>query len=98
MTSFTELNLAWNELGFKGASALSNCLQYWPNLQRLDVSGKAMDVGGKVCLTTNIGSDGAIELTKELHHCIQLKYLNMADNAIKREHMRAIIKNLSRCI
>ena len=110
---FTELNLAGNKIDFEGARALSSCLQYWPNLQSLDVSGG-------VCYDDlspvyNIGRDGVMLLTKELHHCTQLKYLNIDNNGIGpslhgesgmdiedikvRQHSNCVrvIQNLSRC-
>ena len=85
----TVLNLKGNRIGVKGARAMSNSLQYWPNLQQLDLSGGSA--------STNVGEVGSERLSEKLHICTQLKRLSLSGNALTTGTGLKITANLLKC-
>ena len=78
-TALTTLNLSGNMIGKEGSQALSSGFQYWPNLQELNLDGKALD---RTTYCTNIGLDGAMVLAEKLQLCPRLSKLSLQYNGI----------------
>lgn len=84
------LDLGANSIGRDGACAISMCLQYWPNLKELDLSGCAE--------SPNIGSDGTLTLADNLHLCSQLTKLKLKYNDISLDIAQRVIEALKTSI
>ena len=72
----TELNLAKNKLGLKGAVYLAEALKSMKLLTHLDIG------------SNEIGDSGVLEIVKVLHNYGVLEYLDLSGNNIgKSNHM-----------
>lgn len=87
--TLSALNLNLNCVGKEGATAISSCLHYWPNLQTLCVGGTL----GK----TNIGKNGAILLAKNLFSCTKLTTLDLSYNGIEEQAVSLVTSSLAKC-
>ena len=87
--SLTVLDLKENRIGVKGACAMANSLQYWPNLQELDLSGGSTH--------TNVGESGSKRLSKKLHVCTRLKRLSLCFNGLTTSTGLSVAENLLKC-
>jgi Ran GTPase-activating protein (RanGAP) involved in mRNA processing and transport len=88
-TALSTLDLNENFIGVVGAKIISSCLQYWPNLQTLELSGRHGD--------SNIGKEGVVALAYKLPNCTQLSVLNLSDNDIDEYAASILVENLAKC-
>jgi Ran GTPase-activating protein (RanGAP) involved in mRNA processing and transport len=88
-TALSTLNLNKNCIGVGGAIVISCHLQYWPNLQTLELSGWHGYI--------NIGKEGVVALACKLPNCTQLSVLNLSDNDIDEYAASILVENLAKC-